>query len=418
MIRGLAALALLALCAEVAAHPFGNNTVNRQASLTVSPHQVRIEYRLDLAEIPALAAAIEADGDGDGQTMQAEWDGWAAAREQAIRRALALSINRKSAALTPGRREWQLLPGQAGLDTLRLHLGFHAAIGENATHLELAYRDDFQASRAGWQEIRIVGLEGMVVTAADVPQRDRSKGLTDFTLTDGDLSPRELAASAHLRFDPAAVASSPDTAADSSGSEQDAGGRTSAATGRWTAAWHFYRLGLHHIAAGFDHLAFLLGLLLSARRLAELIQVITAFTLAHSLTLALAASGWIVAPGELVEPAIAASIVYVGARSLTGKGRSHGVYLAFGFGLVHGLGFAGALAESLAGGIPSGRYWISDLAAFNLGIESLQLLVAAIAFALLQRCRRRPWAGPVTATASAAVMTAGMGWLVLRVVSP
>ncbi|NJD06923.1 MAG: HupE/UreJ family protein [Methylococcaceae bacterium] len=120
----------------------------------------------------------------------------------------------------------------------------------------------------------------------------------------------------------------------------------------------------------------------------------------------------------MVEPAIAASIVYVGARSLTGTGRGHGIYLAFGFGLVHGLGFAGALAESLAGGIHSGRYWISDLAAFNLGIESLQLVVAGIAFALLERSRQQPWAGPATATASFAVMAAGMGWLAVRIATP
>lgn len=132
-------------------------------------------------------------------------------------------------------------------------------------------------------------------------------------------------------------------------------------------AFAFFRLGVHHIATGWDHLMFLFGLVVAQASLRRLVWVITAFTAAHSLILGLAASGFITPPGDWVEPAIALTITYVGLSNLLGYNR-HGTSLAFAFGLVHGFGFAGALAETM-GNIQTGGGWLVNLAAFNLGIE-------------------------------------------------
>ena len=104
-------------------------------------------------------------------------------------------------------------------------------------------------------------------------------------------------------------------------------------------------------------------------RLRRLIGVVTAFTVAHSLTLALAANGWVRLPGAWVEAAIALTIAYIGLMNLLGRNR-HGAQLAFGFGRVHGFGFAGALAESMGSQRTHGHDWLVNLAAFNLGIEA------------------------------------------------
>jgi hypothetical protein len=143
----------------------------------------------------------------------------------------------------------------------------------------------------------------------------------------------------------------------------------------WAQAGSFFRLGVFHIATGLDHLVFLLGLLAAEwsaqHSLRRLLWVITAFTLAHSLTLGLAAAGLIAMPGAWVGPAIGFTIAYVGLANLLG-GLRHGPWLAFAFGLIHGLGFAGALAQGLAGVPVAGGTWLLYLAAFNLGIETAQ----------------------------------------------
>jgi hypothetical protein len=180
---------------------------------------------------------------------------------------------------------------------------------------------------------------------------------------------------------------------------------------RTARAAEFFRLGAHHIAQGPDHLAFLLGLLLLGTRLWQAAQSITAFTLAHSLTLAAVACGVVVAPGMLVEAAIAASIVYVGWAGWRARGPRHGVWLAFAFGLVHGLGFAAGLVELLGGGPVD---LLVELASFNLGIEAMQLGLVALGLPLLHAARRYPWGLAARRALSAAVGCAGCVWLLTR----
>jgi hypothetical protein len=144
-------------------------------------------------------------------------------------------------------------------------------------------------------------------------------------------------------------------------------------------------LGIEHIATGFDHLLYLFALLLLINRLPQLIATVSAFTLAHSITLACAALGLVRLRPAPVEAAIGLSIAYVAAelvqrqRGHAGLLRERPWLIALGFGLLHGFGFAGALREI---GLPDGRV-AGALFAFNLGIEAGQLVFVTTVFALL-----------------------------------
>lgn len=167
----------------------------------------------------------------------------------------------------------------------------------------------------------------------------------------------------------------------------------------WFAVGRIYlELGLQHILSGLDHLLFVLGLVLLVPNLRRLVWTITAFTLGHSVTLALAVLGFVHLPPAPIELLIALSIVVVAAelaRGASGAGaprRPMPIYLASGFGLLHGLGFAGALAEV---GLPPKAIPLA-LFAFNCGIELGQLLFVAVALAVAAALRRAPlrWPAP------------------------
>jgi hydrogenase/urease accessory protein HupE len=176
----------------------------------------------------------------------------------------------------------------------------------------------------------------------------------------------------------------------------------------------FLPAGIHHILIGPDHILFLLGLILLGGSFRRLLLIVTAFTLAHSLTLSLAALGLVNPPSRVIEPAIALSIIYVGADNLLGRGgRDVRAWIAFGFGFVHGFGFAGVLREM---GLPAAALGWS-LFAFNVGVEVGQaLIVAAAASALaLLRSRSRRAAELVAVAGSAIVIVAGAFWFVERI---
>lgn len=144
----------------------------------------------------------------------------------------------------------------------------------------------------------------------------------------------------------------------------------------------FLRLGVEHILTGYDHLLFLVALLLGCRCWKTMLWVVTGFTLAHSVTLALAALDVLVISSRIVEPAIAASIIFVAAENFRRGEKPWQRYaLTCGFGLIHGFGFASALRETgLANG---GAGLVKPLLAFNLGVETGQLCVVAVVLPLL-----------------------------------
>jgi hydrogenase/urease accessory protein HupE len=176
----------------------------------------------------------------------------------------------------------------------------------------------------------------------------------------------------------------------------------------------FAASGVHHILIGPDHLLFLVGLLLLGGTIRQLVLVVSAFTVAHSITLSLAALNLLSPPAHIIEPAIALSIVYVGADNLTVKGgRDMRAWIAFAFGLIHGFGFANVLREM---DLPT-RALGWSLFSFNLGVEIGQLIVVlAVASALSAIRARSEAAGRRLAVAgSLIVMAAGAFWFIQRV---
>ena len=221
-----------------------------------------------------------------------------------------------------------------------------------------------------------------------------------------------------------------------SGSAALDAGHPSFSTGQpWTQRfWEFFRLGAEHLLTGLDHILFLLALIAGSRRLREIVLVATSFTLAHSVSFVLAALGLVDVPSGVVEPIIALSIAVVAAWylwriwrygdravdldptgghfSLDRAGWTR-LGVVFCFGLVHGLGFAGAL------GISQAWSWtlLWSLLVFNLGIEAVQLGLIIATFPLLMLRRRRAprvglWA---TGALAGGVTVAGLVWFVQRV---
>jgi len=150
----------------------------------------------------------------------------------------------------------------------------------------------------------------------------------------------------------------------------------------------FLRHGLHHVLTGYDHLLFLAALTLASRSWKRLLGIIGTFTLAHSITVTLAAIGWVRLPPSMVEPIIAGSIVFVALQNVLAPARAAGtgrLGVAFAFGLVHGLGFAGGLREAL-GDSPPVSLAVTILA-FCLGVELGHLAVGAPLFGIIRALR-------------------------------
>ncbi len=405
---GLTAFPVLALLWTTLAsgHPLGNNTVNRLAAITVSGTEVNIAYHLDLAEIPTLLASQQADTDSDGTVLAAEWSAYAERWARDLLPALHLDTAASALALQISHARWQLVDGAAGLSQLRLQADFRAAAPPLA-RASLRYVDSSRPDEAGWREVWVDADHGAQILNTQAARHDRSAGLTRFPPSGTPLLNETEAAFAVEFGAPMAALPEPLPAVPSA---------FAPTTIRAPTALSMFLLGVHHIATGWDHLVFLLGLLLLSRSLRDLLVIVTAFTLSHSLTLALAASGLVTPPGTLVEPAIALTIAYVGLCNLYFRGRGHGLPLAFGFGLVHGFGFAGALAETLGAHGAQGYGWLWGLAAFNLGIEGFQVLLLCAVVPLARWASRRSFAPLARRGAAHGVLWAGLGWFALRVV--
>jgi hydrogenase/urease accessory protein HupE len=177
----------------------------------------------------------------------------------------------------------------------------------------------------------------------------------------------------------------------------------------------FLMLGVEHIGTGYDHLLFLFGLLIVTRTFKSALAVITAFTLAHSITLAVATFNVFTLPAKYTEPLIAASIVYVGVENLLRHGDPKGRWmLTFAFGLIHGFGFASVLRDLGVGSNGSGV--AMPLFSFNLGVELGQIAVAAIVLPLIWKLRTKPiFVQRWVPACSIAVALAGSYWFIQRV---
>ena len=179
----------------------------------------------------------------------------------------------------------------------------------------------------------------------------------------------------------------------------------------------FVPSGVHHILIGPDHILFLIGLLLTGGSWRTLIKIVTAFTLGHSVTLSLAALSVLMPRATIIEPAIALSIVFVGADNLVrGEGRDLRAWVALVFGLVHGFGFANVLREF--GLPPAALGW--SLFSFNVGVEVGQLAIVLVVASVLAAIRKHSerLGQRVTMAGSVVVILAGTYWFIERVFFP
>ena len=183
---------------------------------------------------------------------------------------------------------------------------------------------------------------------------------------------------------------------------------------RAAVAWQYLRFGYTHILPnGLDHILFVAGLFLLSLRWRPLLLQISAFTLAHSITLGLTMYGVVSLPARLVEPMIAVSIVYVAVENLvTAELKPWRVALVFSFGLLHGMGFAGVLRDV---GLPRSQF-VPALLAFNVGVEAGQLTVVALAFAAVAYWRRdrSMYRRLIVRPASVAISLVGLFWTLQR----
>lgn len=191
----------------------------------------------------------------------------------------------------------------------------------------------------------------------------------------------------------------------------------------WSTAGLYVTIGIGHILPdGTDHILFVLAIFLASTRLRALVVQVSAFTVAHTMTLALAASGVITPATSVVEPLIALTIAFVAVENLIFKDMTRWrPFVVFAFGLIHGLGFAGFFGEL---GLPPGQFW-SALIGFNVGVEIGQLAVIAVAALvglLLRHALHDPggqerYRNAVVRPASLLIGTVGLWWFITRLLS-
>jgi hydrogenase/urease accessory protein HupE len=294
----------------------------------------------------------------------------------------------------PGRESGAVLPGDPALEPVLparcrrlVDLG---ASGEGSEEW-IAFRVDCGATRLRGETIAVPGIAGSRVDA-----------IVRLTWSDGDVLSGVLRSDSEELVVPAAPS----------------GGMLRLGAPARTVAWRYLALGVEHILHGYDHVLFVVGLFLLVGATRALVTTISAFTLAHSLTLAAAVLGLVHVPSAPVEATIALSIVLL-ARELVRTPdepptltRRYPWAVAFAFGLLHGLGFAGALAET---GVPADQIPLA-LVAFNLGVEAGQLLIVGALVGLAVAFRRRlpewPWLRRLPAYAMGTVAVA---WTIERV---
>ncbi|WP_442596588.1 HupE/UreJ family protein [Neobacillus sp. D3-1R] len=179
-----------------------------------------------------------------------------------------------------------------------------------------------------------------------------------------------------------------------------------------TSSWYsFFKLGMFHILTGYDHLLFLFALLFRKQTFKQYAVIITAFTIAHSITLTLAVLGWVTLPSRFVEAAIAFSICYVALENIFKKEIRYRWGITFLFGLIHGLGFATILKEMA---IPKSHLAVA-LLNFNLGIEFVQLVIVLLLLPILSYLFKQKSSGKIVQYGSFVIAGLGAIWLVQRI---
>lgn len=193
--------------------------------------------------------------------------------------------------------------------------------------------------------------------------------------------------------------------------KMEAGGPSrSARKSVWASIGQFVLLGIEHILTGYDHIAFLLALIVIGLSVREVLKIITAFTVAHSITLLLAALQIVSLNSRIVESVIAFSICYVALENLFKKKVNYRWLVTFGFGLVHGFGFASALQELIVG---KSNLLVSVIS-FNLGVELGQVMIFLVMLPVLSLLKNKIEFRRVTIGISLAIFLLGFTWFIER----
>jgi hypothetical protein len=353
---------LISLLLALAGRAFAHNLDTSYARVTITPQEVEFKFAYDLASLQRITRL---DPDGDLQVSRAEIVAATPAIQQFLRARVFLGLNEQEAefaeAVPP------VWPEDAG-----------AAIPESDYHqrlLSFAFRNPvLSAPEAVTLTFDVFGQLGDAHTILGVFVWEGREDEVIFT-----------------RFEPDYL--------------YDTGYRTPLSQ----QITQYFKLGVKHIFLGFDHIAFLFALLF-VKRFMDLIKVITAFTVAHTLTLALAVLQIVKFPSQLVEIGIAATIMYVAAENLWVKSTRHRWMLTFGFGLVHGFGFANVLREL---GLPA-RGLARSLVSFNLGVEAGQIVIVGALWPLLWWINRQSWAAAFRVGLSVVIFLLGAAWFVER----
>jgi len=192
-----------------------------------------------------------------------------------------------------------------------------------------------------------------------------------------------------------------------------AGGKvaTSKSQNKVLGFWDYVSMGMKHIWSGIDHLLFIFGLLLAKGTYRDYVKTITAFTVGHCLTLALAATETLIIPSSIIEPLIALSIVYIAVENIWASSFKWRWLVALFFGLIHGFGFAELLIGKL------GNHLIFPLFSFNLGVEIGQIVVLIILFPFIWSLRKLKWQTKIVYSLSAIISVIGLYWFMERVLS-
>jgi hypothetical protein len=169
-------------------------------------------------------------------------------------------------------------------------------------------------------------------------------------------------------------------------------------------------MGMKHIWAGIDHILFLFGLLLLKGNYKDYIKILTAFTIGHSITLALAVTETLIIPGSIIEPLIALSIIYIAAENIWAKSIKWRWVVTFLFGLIHGFGFAEIIIGKL------GEVILVPLLSFNLGVEIGQVVILILVFPLIWYLRKFRWQTQMVYSSSVTLSVIGLYWFLERVI--
>ena len=306
-----------------------------------------------------------------------------------------------------------------------LHVEDRRGIAGDAEHGVIRLEDVLGAERDAAAVLLPATLASHSGPAPDIANPDianpdiANPDIANPDIANRDIANRDTAKAGSTTRDAAGAAQPDERAGTGGGADTTASKRAPkvGAAGEPSSRIPFFRFGVEHILTGYDHLLFLAALLLACTTMKEAAVIITCFTVAHSITLALAALDIVRIPPSVVEPAIALTIVYVAIENLVRTPTLwHRAVVTGSFGLIHGLGFASVLREIGLADLPGGI--VLPLLTFNLGVEAGQLIVAGCGYPAVLIARKRARSGNILMTVgSILIAVIGAYWFVSRIAS-